>query len=269
MYFLNLDIYFRRKISSLFFALLIFSWSHIFCQAPGYMGKKSVVGYGPYISPVIFGSVSGSSLNKINIMHEFFIERAVKPRFSLGFSFKRYKTLYDNSGLVYIPPSYYYYRGYRPTGSYSIVCNSYNFYGKFYKRRCLAPWGKYMIFGLNVMKYKTIYDKSVMQVETFQQTNSYYVSTQPLIYSDFGPLEQEFTSADIFFGFGNSRIIADRIVIDYGYVANAFASLLTLADADKEEVLSMDPHEYIKVSSRVRLRGVNRLNVFLKLGFLF
>lgn len=68
--------------------LIVFLWLcalNMCSQTPGYMGKKTSLGYGVFMSPVLFPFVSGASENKLNLLHDFFIERTLKVNVSAGF----------------------------------------------------------------------------------------------------------------------------------------------------------------------------------------
>jgi len=71
---------------------LFLSFTNIKGQAPGYMGSKTTAGYGFYFNPAITAALIDYGTKIINTQHEFFIERVIKTRTSLGFSAKLYKT---------------------------------------------------------------------------------------------------------------------------------------------------------------------------------
>lgn len=260
-------------------------------QTPGYMGKRFVAGYGFYFSPAVFGSNGqGSSIFgrengnatdgefAFNSMHEVFIEAALTKRFALGLSCKFYKTTYDNARDLYVSNTQVDKYGYNTTVSYSgspdgfyyIHGQNYSLYAKLFNKLYVAPWGRYMMFGINVKKYTCTYDPSEMKLRYNSYSSSY--SNYPA-YSNFGPEKQKFTKFDVLFGLGRTRIIANRVVLDYGFNANMIAFLSTFFDtvaADNDGVFSANAtaSNYIKVTSPWRVRGVNRFNVFLKVGVL-
>jgi hypothetical protein len=240
----------------------------IFSQVPGYMGRKTVVGYGVHVSPVVFSAVSGAGENSMNVMHDIFIERATNKNLSLGFSLKLYKTAFDNSVPVEIPGSQYHYREYTPSGYYSISARNYNFYGKLFYSRYLAPWGKYFMFGLNFMRYTAVYNPQYMQVSV---TEGNYGSYTTKFYSNFGPREQSYKAFDVMLGFGKSRVFADRIIVDFGYTINLASAIAPLFMTVSDEYFygGIPMENYIEETSKLRVQGVNRFNVFLKLGYLF
>src|SRR5690606_18264099 len=67
-------------------------------------------------------------------------------------------------------------------------------------------------------------------------------------FNDFGPTTQLHKYTDIVIGNGNSRIFANKLVIDYGYSINLIAMTLTVLDApdDDGRATYLD---YIKVTS--------------------
>lgn len=260
-------------------------------QTPGYMGKRFVAGYGFYFSPAVFGSngqgnaifgrKNGNATDgelAFNSMHEAFLEYALTKRFALGFSGKFYRTTYDNTRDLYVSTNQVDNYGYNssisysgsPEGFYYIHGQNYSLYAKLFNKLYLAPWGRYMMFGINVEKYTCTYNPSEMKLK---YTNNYGSYTNYPAYSDFGPQKQKFTKFDLLFGLGRTRIIANRVVLDYGFNANMIAFLSTLFDtvaADEDGVYSTyaKPSNYMAVTSPWRVRGVNRFNVFLKVGVL-
>jgi hypothetical protein len=241
----------------------------IFSQSPGYMGHKTSVGYGFFTSPVIFPAVSGASENSINVMHDIFIERATANNFLIGFSVKLYNTKFDNSVPV-DDDGRSNYSEYTPSGSYDITARNFNLYGKVFRDGYLAPWGKYFTFGLNVMTYNAKYNPQYMKVRIDEYNYGSGYTTK--YYSDFGPEEQSFKNLDIMFGFGKSRVYGDRVIVDFGYNFNliSMAAPLFMAVADYEYFYApINRKYYIEETSKIRIRGVNSFNVFLKLGYLF
>lgn len=256
-------------------------------QAPGFMGKKFVGGYGFHFSPAtynsngngksIFGRDGGNAETgtfALNTMHEAYIEYATKNRFSIGFSARYFKTTYDNvqyaEAIEAITNSngqtYFTSVGGRPNGFYTIKGINYNLYGKLFYSRHVAPWGRYMMFGLNIRTYTCIYDPNEMYVKS-----AYYNSTYTT-FSDFGPLKQRFIKFDLLFGLGRSRIISNRIVLDYGFNTNLISLLNTLFDAVGEDFFLDNKYtntNYLKRTSSFRVRGLNRFNAFLKIGYMF
>jgi hypothetical protein len=239
-------------------------------QGPGYMGKHLSVGYGFYFAPALFPTTTDIP---VNTMHEGFLEYSSAKRFSVGFSVKYYNTRYENSRPVDVNPgnysSSYYQIDDRPSGDLEIRGINYLLYGKAYRHNYIAPWGKYFIFGINIFTFESTYDPSKMKVKVQNggsYTNTYYY------FNSFGSPSQSFTRFDILIGNGRSRIFADRIVVDYGYNVNLLSTALSFFDIAEDRVFEDNvtyASEYIEISSAARIRGVNRFNLFLKIGYLF
>lgn len=268
---------------------MVAAWSVLLAQTPGYMGKRLVVGYGFHFSPAFFGS-NGQGATIIgktgghasdgelafNSLHEGYLEYALSKRFLLGFSTKFYKTTYDNhkelstSFIVQGSNGYnsavYYDRN--PDGLYHIKGQNYALYGKLFKRGFIAPWGKYMMFGMSVRRYTCSYDPAEMKLSPGGYNSSNYPP-----FTDFGPREQSFTSFDVLFGYGRSRILYNRIVLDYGFNLNLIATLRTVFDTLGDDGVlfssSMTTNStYIENTAPWRIRGVNRFNAFIRVGVL-
>ena len=74
---------------------------------------------------------------------------------------------------------------------------------------------------------------------------------------------------NILFGWGRSRIIANRLVVDYGInmqVLSIPGLLYDLAQSSKS--INYVNSVYIENTAGARIRGLNRINAFLKVGFL-
>lgn len=262
--------------------LILFSSSlHIWAQAPGYMGKRMVLGYGFHFSPAILGanaqnqSIFGNGGSAetgtmaFNALHEGYLEFATGYRFSVGLSCKFYKTAYDNPAYIntYKDVSFSASSDH-PAGYYNITGLSICLYGKLYGKRYVAPWGRYIIFGPVINIRKTEYDPSVMYVKGFSYNNSYY--SEETTFANFGPAKQSFTGFNLLFGWGRNRMIGNRITIDYGASVQVFSVFSLLFDAVGSDFSFSQKTEinYIEKTSAQRVRGVNRFNAFVKLGFL-
>ena len=240
-------------------------------QTPGYTGKRFSAGYGFYTSPAFIGSGGESAFNAL---HEAYLEYAIKKKVSMGFSARFYNAVYANTRMVQVNPGYsssFNQIDDNPSGVTNIKARNYMLYFKFFKSNYIAPWGKYFILGASLNTFTSVHDPNSMKVR-IQSYQNYPVSAyESSYYFNFGAIEQEFVKFDVVLGFGRSRIIANRVILDYGYNINAVALALTLFDAADDRVLSDDPlypAEYIEKTSSARIRGVNRFNVFLKVGVL-
>jgi hypothetical protein len=248
---------------------------------PGYMGKRCVAGYGLNFSPAFFGpngmeesilQIGNSAGGELafNSMHEGFFEFAFKNRTSVGFSAKYFRTSYANQEQVQYNDytGGYGYGNYgHPSGFYHIKGIDYNLYFKFYHRRYVAPWGRYIILGAVLNRYKCVYDPSTMFF-TFYDSNNYENKTM----SNFGPTEQVYMRGDIRFGWGRSRILFNRITLDYGinFELLAFAGNF-VEKGELDEIFYYNlilNSNYIEKTSKSRVREVSSVNLFIKLGVL-
>lgn len=261
--------------------ILFSSFLHLWSQAPGYMGKRMVLGYGFHFSPAFLGANAqnqtiignGGSAETgslaFNVLHEGYLEYATGYRFSIGLSGRFYKTAYDNAAYInkYNDVTFSAFNDH-PAGYYNITGLSICLYGKLYGKRYVAPWGRYIIFGPVINIRKTEYDPSVMYVKGFSYNSNYYSEETTL--TNFGPAKQSFTGFNLLFGWGRNRMIGNRVTIDYGanfQVLSVFSALFDVVGSDlgfseKTEI------NYIEKTSGVRIRGVNRFNAFVKVGFL-
>lgn len=270
----------KHAIYTIIFILSLTSAS---AQAPGYLGKRFILGYGANFSPAftnpnnnnqtIIGHLGekGSAetgMMAFNYTHEGFIEYATSAKFMVGFSGKFYKTKYDNGLSVGSNYNYNYSADSDVQGYYDISGKSFCLYGKLYGSRYVAPWGRYLIFGPVLNLYNTTYDSNVM----YQNAEVYNPNTGAVNFgkiSNFGAKEQSFTGFNIMFGWGRTRIIADRITLDYGLNMQLFSVMSLFTDFIIDESSSKRTNLlYIEKTSGKRIRGLNRANAFLKVGFL-
>ncbi len=258
-----------------------------FSQVPGYMGKRFIVGYGASTSPAIFGSNgngnsifghNGGNANTetfaLNFHQEGFVEYALSKKMMIGFSARFYKTTYDNSrvtyGNIYNTDSYGYVRTQTISGDlnglYYINGVNFTLYGKLFFGKYLAPWGTYMLFGPTIRRYSCTYDPVEMNI-AYRADNYPYTTKR---FSNFGDTKQSFTRFDISFGIGKSRILYNRITVDYGFNMQVFAFAFTLFDVIDEGLSDTNPtpDQYMAKTAPWRVRGANRFNVFCKVGVL-
>lgn len=251
-----------------------FTFKTISAQNPGYMGKKFTLGYGLFANPAFNSIVLNYSHRPINILHEFFAEYAIGKQTSIGFAVQRYNytcTNVDKAAVFTNSGSYWPAVIVAPEGSYEIMGINYKLYGKFYLAKYLAPWGKYFLLGLVMHRYTTSYDSTSMYVyaDTYNNYNNYFYKAT---FNDWGPTHTSYSTVDVFFGFGNSRIFANKLVLDYGLSLGAIAALKTLYLFNRDFATLEDgipANEYISKTSNKRVACVNRFNCYLKIGYLF
>ncbi len=255
-----------RYFRCIFFVTFFLSFAHtLSSQVPGYLGKRTVIGYGFNFHPALAGFSMGYSDNPFNVKHEIFIEHATRKATMVGANVQFFKYVYNNTEEVdpTSTGSYYYYdQAGRPTGSYEIRANNFMFYNKLFHRTYLAPWGRYFMIGAVYTRYTAEYRSSEM---FFQGYNS---SGRLATFSNFGAYRQTYQTGDIIMGLGRSRVFGDKIIFDCGYnfqlisVVKMAINFLALG-----EPIPMST--YIQTTSSRRISATNRFNFYMKLGFLF
>lgn len=269
----------------LFFISLFLTSLFAHAQSSGFMGKRISVGYGINMSPALMGanseneSIIGSTgsaetwVPAFNIIHEGFLDYTISSKWIMGFSVRYYKTAYDNAmSLKQIYTNTYQTTAERPSGYYNINGLTYTLAFKFYGRHYVAPWGRYIMFGPALNTAKTEYSPTKMSVEGVIISNNLYGRDTSI--SDFGSKTQMHKGFNIMMGYGRSRIIRNRITFDYGANIHLFSLLSTLFDisSNGEENILLNQEvystNYIRHTVKRRIRGVNRMNVFLKIGIL-
>jgi hypothetical protein len=279
------------------FLLLLLSFNVVtasFSQGAGYMGKRLTGGYGLYFCPAlinpnakgntVFGRNGGNSNDlslAFNSQHEAYLECVLSTRFSLGLSARFFKTAYDNKKELYVQKKVLDENGYEqqvyyegsPRGLYYIKGANYSLYAKMFNRRYVAPWGRYTMLGVTVRRYSCYYDPAEMYLNYNKSYSSYSNIVYP-VYSDFGPQKQSFTKFDFLFGFGRTRVLVNRVILDYGFNVNFFAFMtgfFDTVDLNNDGAFfdrRPDAQNYMEKTNSWRLRGFNRFNAFFKVGFL-
>ena len=279
----------KRFLIILFFTKSLF----LFSQTSGFMGKKLVIGYGFNASPAIFGATKNnetligtnflgstgtadSDALVFNSAHEINAELVISSKWMICTNVKTYITGFDNS--VNLDDNNYRssinYNG-SINGYYTIKGINFGVYAKYFGSRNVAPWGRYMFFGPVANFSQSSYDPKIMNIKGKINRNyyngSYYVNqTKDTTFSDFGPKNQNFTRFDIMLGWGRSRIISNKVVIDFGATMQAISLGMLLFDlASPASGEYKTRSNYIEKTEKSRVRSFNRFNVFLKIGYLF
>lgn len=254
------------RLPNCFYIILLFIHFTVLSQNTGYMGKKTLVGYGFNFNPVTFGSTAsnkslfgskqGSSESGhflLNVTHELFIERALGKGVSLGVAVKYLSTGYDNTASFSSGRP-------GPTDFYRIRAFTYTPYFKFYKAKYMAPWGKYFIMGPSLTVMRSKHDAFMNNLQT--------VNNHDTLITDFGSDETKYYSFDLLLGFGRNRIFFDKLSVDYGFNFNCIATLLSLESLSGDGSVLIQS-DYIRETIGRRVMAANRFNFYLKLAYLF
>ena len=210
-----------------------------------------------------------------NAIHEGFLEVAPSSRMMIGFSVRYYKTTYDNARAIENPYSYgssyngIDYIDQKPNGYYDITGLSYTLYMRYFGTRYVAPWGRYFMFGPVINTVKTVYDPTKMNARA-SSYNNFTGMYQEYLEKNFGATEQTYSGVNLMFGAGRSRLIKNRITLDYGFNSHLGSLITVLFDLSGFTYRNSDISNtsYIEKTVKSRVRGVNRFNVFLKVGIL-
>ncbi len=265
--------------TNLYILILVLLNSFVFSQAPGHLGKRFSIGYGFHTSPSIFnangqnqtiigrGGSAESGSPAFNAIHELNVEYAASSKWMTCFSVRYYKTVYDNVASLNTSYAngYSVYSTLPPYGYYNIRGLTYTLYFKYFGKRYVAPWGRYVMFGPAINTAKTTYDDDVMAIRA---TSS--VTNRDTTISPFGPKEQNFTGVNLMLGVGRSRIYSNRLILDYGFNIHMFSVLSSIFDITGTRLggSPITASNYIESTVKQRVRGVNRFNLYLKVGFL-
>ncbi len=260
----------KRKILTLLLLSIIFCTS--MAQIPGYMGKRFSVGYSNYFFPAVIGpklnATSKSDGMGFNTTHCFNLEYTIKARTNfcisyqlqnLGIKTNRYYYQTINDGFSTATVTYEY--APKPYSNMKLKTNSIGLGFKFYSKGTLAPVGKYKKIELLLLFSNLTYPK-----------NSFYTDyySQPT-YTSIGNGNYNFSTFAITYTMGKSRVLFDKIVLDYGLRIGALpAGFIAFLNYDGN-FFTDAPNSYEKMfrqDSNMRLLRQQVINAHIGISFL-
>lgn len=261
-----------RKISSL--VIFLFLAGTAYCQSPGYLGRKFSVNYDFYFINAMSNPNTGGNTGffSFTTAHCIAPEYVVGRRVALGLSARYSQTGYFyKSDLEYDGPVALnsYYRNYtlqacnrKTTGgtlSGTMKVITAGFYPKLYLKGAIAPLGSYFKPEV-VVNFTTVEAASPKKVEDYLNHDHYYNSEKvpsPDI-KNFSP----YISLGVGMEFGESRILFNRLILDYGLrMGLTFGSFMMTNQALTES-------NYFEVVSGRRLFQASLLNLKVGVGLL-
>lgn len=273
--------------------ILVLSFWHstlIYSQTTDFKVKKFIIGYGFNISPAslnstknnmkMVGTRGSAQSGKLvfNALHEVFFDYLNSEKLVIGINIKYYKTAYDNQIMVnnlgkniYNSQS----EGY-PNGSYLITGISYSIYAKYYKKNFDAKKRKYIMFGPVINQVFTSYNKNSMNLNAIVSSTVTNTNSDTLI-TDFGAEKQNFSNFNFIVGWGRTWIISEKIFLDFGFTSQIFSLITLPLDLEDSNAISdsdinqqkLTTANYIEKTYKKRIRGINRFNTFIKIGYFF
>lgn len=190
-------------------------------NAPGYMGKKGLLTYN-------LGFLPGMDYNyqpTITDAHYLQYTRAFTRNKAFEISYIHYGIKHDidryYNAFNYEGSSSSYYELTNIYGAYKISGNDLGISLKFYNKNWIAPIGKYHQLGVRLMNY-TITDNY-----TYMKKVNFFGFEENI---KLEPETKNKQSLGIVYGYGSSRIVNNKFVIDYGFQYNFIVSTLYPAD---------------------------------------
>lgn len=216
--------------------LLSFTFGTLFSQeAPGYMGKKLVIGYSTVGAPSLF-RVNSNGKNGIDLFppgfkfpmnygHKITGTYSINRKASYGASIEMYKTGVDYSG-VYITQadieddrlldSYTYRGGYAVLNSYGL-----SFFKSYYSDG-ISPLGRHQNVGLKIV-YSTTDMASLNFYDSYNNANNNGVERKYQAPSK----TPSSLNWGLTYGMGINRILFDRLVFNIGFEVALMLSALS------------------------------------------
>lgn len=242
-------------------------------QVSGYMGKRFSIGYSNYFLPSILGpKVNGTSASDkigINTTHCVNLDYIIKERTSFCLSLQTQKLGVNNVryyNVEYVDPF-----GTNNYGSYQYNPKPFRFMQlktysvglgfKFFASGSLAPIGKYKKVELLLLFSNLTYPKNA-----FEDTGL----NDPYTRTNIGTGDYSFSTFALTYTMGRSRVLFDRIVLDYGLrfgatPAGFFAFLNSDGDFSSN---NLTPEKTFRQDTNMRLFRQQLVNLHIGISFL-
>jgi hypothetical protein len=262
-------------VKKILFLLLVCSVK-TFAQTPGYMGKRFSIGYSNYFFPAIIGpNPSGTTRQdklSLNTAHSINIEYTIKPKTNFCFSYqwqhlgvmpnRSYPVVTTDSSSGSYNTQYFEYNP-APFKNMQLKTNSIGIGFKFFGGGILAPVGKYKKLELLLLFSNLTYPK-----------NAFYISYSNYSYAEYtsiGTGSYNFKTFAITYTMGRSRVLFDKLVLDYGLRIGALpAGFFAFINSD-EDFFTDNPIGFergLKQDTNMRLLRQQLINFHIGIGFL-
>lgn len=238
-------------------------------QVPGYLGKRFSIGYSVNLWPSYLHPGANSEDDGelgLNVMHSANIEYTIKNRTNFCASLQYLHTGLDHSYTLngYTSSSSYYGPeqetfNYKPKSKLPIqqYTTGASIGFKFFKRGFFAPVGKYTKVDLTVFFNTMSYEKDAFYYDT-------YKTATPI-----GTGNSKSTSFSLGYSIGRQRVIANRLVLDFGMrFAIVPAAVLSVLADNFNESGNTQPDDELKHYANQRLFGEQLVNFHIGLSFL-
>ena len=257
-----------------------------FAQAPGYMGRKFVIGYSNYFFPAGIGPTAntqeeGQAFSGVNLTHCLNLEYVIKNRTNFCVSIQTLKTgiapgvLYSSSTYDYnYGNNYSYSYEYSPKPFVPMQLRTFNvgLGFKFFQSGSLSPIGKYKKLELLLLFSKLTYNNHSFLKQSSDPNNN--GQSTPIL----GPGENNYQTFAITYTAGRSRVLFNRLVIDFGLrlgflpagIVSAYLQNKQ-ANADRYSSSTTSSFDFDKVmrqETNQRLFRQQLINFHIGLGFL-
>ncbi len=245
-------------------------------QVSGYMGKRFIIGYSNYFMVASQGLTANASstdnFSGVNTTHCLNLEYVIKNKTNFCVSVQTLKTgVYTSktfSGYTVdeFGDNQYYYYSYDPKPFIPMQLQNVNvgLGFKFYKQGMLAPIGKYKKLELLLMFSHLTYDRNAF---------TYYYNSSTGLNGVGGTGDYQFNTFAITFTMGRSRVLFDKIVLDYGLrlgitPAGIFAYLNSDGDFSFKNNGEITFEQSMKQEVNKRLFRDQLINLHIGLSFL-
>lgn len=257
-------------MKQIFIFSFLLSFTLSYSQVAGYMGKRVALGYSNYFMLAGLGPTYESRDVGFNTTHCFNAEVSIKKRTNLCLSFQMMKTgVDDHQNFEYntidqFGNSQNYTYRYSSAKPMKLVSNNVSIGFKFFGRAYIAPVGKYKKLELLLLLNDLTYDKTA-----FTGTDNSTYGTVPPARS-IGTGNYNYKTIAIAYTIGRQRVIADRIVLDFGTrIGIVPAGLIPLTDDLYISLINdQSPENLFKFDTYARQLRFQLINFHIGIGFL-
>lgn len=251
-----------------FFIIALLFCLNTSAQVAGYMGKRFSIGYSNDFFPRLPDAANQnfSRTHAFNTTHCVDIDYTLNHSASICGSFQYanmdffkggldYTITYNNDGnhVYYLPAD---------EQPMQLISKGISIGFKFLRRNYINPYGKYVKIDFVVDLNKIVMDK-----DAFYAKGYYYPAYDYKKQTVFDGVDK-FKNLMIFYSFGKQRIIANRLVLDYGLRlglnTNIVLSAIDFIDGGSGDYVESE----LKKQANMRILQANLLKIHLGLRFL-
>lgn len=261
------------KKSAFLFIIILCSLS-AFPQVPGYQGKRLSLEYSNYFFPALlmpnakgdYNTDDAFSFKKklftLNTRNKLSIDYILSRRTSIGGGFEFFKSRFvffekfeceSTEGEVLVSSDY-------PAGN--VAARIFNVHYTIFKRKLLAPLGRYTQFEFGVISYKSSYDENALLKDV--QNSFYHDFTEIPSFRNRSPYNASYLGIT----FGKKRVFFDKLIVNSGIQFAYVIDSKPFGDVFFLDSRKVSENIYLQRMGKNRISSSMMLNLQLGVGLL-